>query len=190
MDGPERLVLRPLAEILVAGNSLTQAQIDEVQEGLARRDTLIGDYREEIASLRKRLDAARASQQEFLKSPRVTLLGYGTQEGATRGMYTDSWVAPSFGLRVVPRRATIGVVLHGWAPKTTPSGARLRLSVNEVAVDVELRPGLFAARAELPDPSVAALEIGVEATPAADPESPDRRPRAFVLKAVELRHEA
>jgi hypothetical protein len=188
MDGPERFVLRPLAEILMPGNSLTPAEVAEIQEGLSRRDTLISDYRERLAALQQRLDAASAYYQEVLKTLRVPLLGYGAQEGATRGMYPDAWVAPSFGVRVLPWRPAIGVALHGWAPKNTPPDAVLILTVNGVRETFALRPGVFVERVDLAAPSMTGLEIGVEAT-AVEETGGDRRPRAFVLQGVEVRHD-
>jgi hypothetical protein len=182
------ILLQPLAEVLVPGKSLTADEVAEIREGLTRRDTWLADSQAQVAALQRQLDTSRAYTQELLRSLRAPILGYGVQDGPMTGMFPDGWVSSTLRLRVLPRRPVTGLILNGWIPKTIPPDGELRLIAGGQVAALAMEPGTFGLAVDLPQAADEAIEVVVEASVWSPPEETDRRVRASVLQALELRH--
>jgi hypothetical protein len=182
------LPLRPFPDILVAGHTLEGLEAAEITEALARRDLMIEDCHRQERSLKDQMRRQHEYIQHVLRAWLVPLVGFGVQEGEQHGMHHDRWVGPRLTLTIQPRRRVSGVVLHGWVPNEMPEGAQLTMQVGELVANLELRPGRFNLPVEIPGGTDAAIPLTLVSSKWVQPEGPDKRQVAFVLREIELEH--
>ena len=181
-------VQRPLRDVLVPGGILTEADVQEVKEAIARRDAWIEHYQKQELSLNQQILGGRRFLEGVLENLRAPITGYALQEGTLSGLYHDAWVGPDFSVRIQPRLPATRVTLHGWVPDSMEAGGQLTIQVGTQSTAIPLVPGPFDCQVNLLEPSTAVLPIAVHATRSCMPEGPNGRTLVFVLREIEVTH--
>ncbi len=179
-------VHRPLPPHLRAGHTLTDADMKDLLFQVDRRDKWIEHY--QAMELEKGRELARlaAYTAGVLSLVRAPLTGYVLQQGTSRGIFPDLWLAPEAALTVAPQRPVTGLTLRGWRPaERGPVEVSLRL--NGVVAATATVAGLFEIPIAPAAPPDQPFTLEIAATPAFSPEN-DPRDICFILLELRAEH--
>lgn len=182
-------VQRPLTNLLEAGKPLSENDVLDLKEAIARRDSWIEFYQKQEISLTKQIEDGRAFLNEVLGRLAAPITGYGLQEGAIEGLYHDRWVGPRLALTIQPKRPVRTVTLHGWVPDDMPEDGQLKVQVGDETISGTVPRGGFSWAVRLAAPKSGPIAVSAEMTTSISPEGPEGRKLAFVLREIELSHE-
>jgi hypothetical protein len=179
-------VQRPLPKQLRAAYTLQEADVRELTGLLSRRDKWIEGYQKMELEKSRDIDSSAAFIEEMRSLVRAPLTGYMLQQGQSRGIYSDRWVAPTVMLTLAPQRPVTELFLRGWRPpEEGPVEVTVRLN-GSVAATALAPSGMFEIPIALPAALHQPFTVELENAPSFLPEN-DPRDICYVL--VELRAE-
>jgi hypothetical protein len=112
----------------LAGTTLTERDVAEIEAVLAQRDDLI--------------EQVRANRP-------VPTMGYVRQTGAVTGRFADGWCGPELTFSVSAERAVSAIEVRFVAPDGLPAGTRATLDLDGVPIaETEAVPGMVTFRGE------------------------------------------
>ena len=116
----------------------------------------------------------------------VPIIGYGGPVGPVGGMFADRWVGPNFRLTIQPHRPVRCVTVHGWFHGDTPTDGELSLRIGDQTVVHQMAPGMFVLSVDLPEATLEAIPLAMDATDWIMTEGPEGRKLVFVLQRIVL----
>ena len=181
-------VQRPAPNHLVAGRTLTQEDVLEIENLCRRRDSWIEFYQAKELVDSRRLRELIQDLSTARDAVRVPLTGYVLQEGSARGFWPDGWVGRVFDLAVRLNEPTESVVVRGFVPDSLPETA-LTVTVNGVSGPPKIvTSGPFSIETPARLDAGELLKLGITSdgwfSPAETGQSSDARELVFVVSEI------
>jgi hypothetical protein len=182
-------VQRPLPKRFTAGLQLTDADVEDLQRLLARRDQWIELYQK--MELRKNAEIAESSAycDMLSKRTRVPLTGYVLLQGGNEGLYGDDWASSRVKLRVQALQPVTGFAVRGFRPESAPE-SKLKVLIDGKAVAESVISGSFdlAVPVTKTEGDSFELELLCDSKPGWAKDSGDDRDLAFILIELRAQH--
>jgi hypothetical protein len=182
-------VQRPLPPLFTAGHTLSNADMEELQRLLIRRDEWINLYQKMELHKSRDFDQLSTYVQHLVARPSVPLTGYVLHEGAQVGLYGDGWAASNVSLRLRALMPVTKIVLRGFRPKTAPS-TQMTISIDGAPVVRQSISESFEVAAPLPKKMAETfqLEISCDGPRNWAASSGDDRDLGYLLTEVRALH--
>jgi hypothetical protein len=182
-----------MPEGLVAGSTLSQAQVDDLGARFAHLRGQLRFLYEREKQFTAQIAAIEGALAEARAAAGFPLQGYAVATGAAAGYWPDGWCARRLALRFRATRKVSALVLDAFVPAALRAPQRLSIAVAGVRGALDLAPGARQS-IEIPLRIAAGEEVelqvdaGADWTPSADGSSADQRPLAWKLVEAALRH--
>ena len=181
-------VQRPTPSYFVAGHTLNQEDVREIENLCRRRDDWIEFYqRKELVDsrhMRELIHGLETTQPAV----RVPLTGYALQEGFARGFWPDGWVGNEFDVAVRLNEPIESVTVRGFVPDSLPQTG-LTVTVNGVSCPPRIvTPGPFSVENPARLDGGELLRLGITSDrwfcPAETAGSADARELVFLISEI------
>jgi len=174
------------------GYTLTQADLAEIDRLLGYHYRWLAVYEAMRTEKDRQIESLSIYAHQALASLRAPVTGYVLQDGPSKGLYADAWVATKLEIKLQPLRAVSGLRIRGWKPRTASSG-RLKVTVSEQQyADDALEEGEFEIAIFFPEPLLAEFKLRLDAdftfAPGQAEQEADKRNLSYVLKEIRAEH--
>jgi hypothetical protein len=183
---------RLLPNHLVPGYKLTDDDINHLRELLNFHYRWLAFYEKLKEDTERELDDQFLYMHELQSTVRAPVTGYVLQDGRSKGVYADGWVAPILELHIRPLKPVDKFLIRGWRPPQTDA-VRFDVFINSRQVlHASVGAGSFEIEVDCHEPLEERFSLRIECGQASlsveNGGSNDSRTLAFVLTEIRAEH--
>jgi hypothetical protein len=175
------------------GHTLTQEDLAEIGRLLDYHYRWLAVYEAMRAEKDRQIESLSIYAHQALASLRAPVTGYVLQDGPSKGLYADAWVAAKLEIKLRPLKPVSSLRIRGWKPRTDIPGGRLKAIISEqLCADEVLEEGEFEIAVSLHEPLLSEFKLRLEAdftfAPGQMELDADKRDLSYVLKEIRAEH--